>query len=67
MEVETKLAFLFAGTGFSTPTTVKIGGKTCEVTNTTATTITCQMLLSEQLAIGIFAIIMSLRFGISRF
>ncbi|CAK8682961.1 unnamed protein product [Clavelina lepadiformis] len=42
------------GTGFSTPKTVKIGGKTCEVTSTTTTTINCQMLLSEQLAIGVY-------------
>ncbi|XP_076824499.1 fibrocystin-L-like isoform X2 [Clavelina lepadiformis] len=42
------------GTGFSTPTTVKVGGKTCEVTGTTTTAITCQILASEELAVGIY-------------
>ncbi|XP_076825620.1 fibrocystin-L-like isoform X2 [Clavelina lepadiformis] len=42
------------GTGFSTPTTVKVGGKTCEVTSTTATAITCQISASEELAVGVY-------------
>ncbi|CAK8682970.1 unnamed protein product [Clavelina lepadiformis] len=43
------------GTGFSTPTTVKIGGKTCDVTGiTTNATITCQIPASEELAVGIY-------------
>ncbi|CAK8682966.1 unnamed protein product [Clavelina lepadiformis] len=42
------------GTGFSTATTVKVGGKTCEVTGTTTTAITCKISASEELAVGFY-------------
>ncbi|XP_076825074.1 fibrocystin-L-like [Clavelina lepadiformis] len=43
------------GTGFSTSTTVKVGGKSCDVIGiTTNATITCQISASEELAVGIY-------------
>ncbi|CAK8682976.1 unnamed protein product [Clavelina lepadiformis] len=43
------------GTGFSTSTTVKVGGKSCDVIGiTTNATITCQISASEELAVGVY-------------